>query len=109
MSENKNNLKSIFKDFIIAGTSGSIINILMAPVFNLKLEIDYRSMMPNNLDSIKESKKGFIADFLKFTQEKGVKKLWKGNSSVAKNAFWFQGIAFSIKNSIQKYFNFTKF
>lgn len=63
MAENKNNIKSFFKDFIIAGTSGSIINTLMAPIFNIKLEIDYRSMGSNNLDSIKESKKGFISIF----------------------------------------------
>ena len=66
MAESKKNIQFFLKDFIVAGIAGSLSNILMNPIFNLKLSID-NSMMKKTRDSI--AKLSFISHTLKLIKD----------------------------------------
>ena len=103
MNETKNYSQPFLKDFIIAGSAGVITNTLIASLFNIKLSIDNSNIRLENITKITKLKQGIFYYPLKYIQKEGTINLWKGNSKVIINAFWFQGISFGFKNIIQKF------
>lgn len=97
------------RDFGVAGFSGVMATVIMAPVFNVNVSMNKTMAKIDMKPHVHKKDSSFFTHASKLIKEKGIKELFKVNPKALLSSFWFQGISFSTKNTLQNLLNFTRF